>query len=367
MLLTRSFTRAVRLSVAGAAAAGLGGISAPAFAQTLDSLRTPDKPLVLKARGSFYVGGEEVDQSPADLGGAGPVADKITVNQMYVDYMIPDGRLKAPVVLIHGAGLSGKSYDTTPDGRAGWFEYFVRKAYPTYVVDQVGRARSGFNQGVLNRRLAGDGPPGETRGAFRFGTRVGIWTNFRFGPRYGETFPESQFPTEAAAELAKQGVPDMRAFIPAPNPTFKALADLGAGLKGAVLVSHSQSGHYPMEAVLLNPAGVRGIVALEPGTCGNDQFSDEQIARLAKVPTLVLFGDYLPVSTGFGPVTWQARLDACQTYAKRIKAAGGRIEVLDTKGLGIRGNSHMLMQDRNSDAIADIVMKWIDGNALPAR
>jgi pimeloyl-ACP methyl ester carboxylesterase len=122
---------------------------------------------------------------------------------MYVEYMVPAGRAKVPVVLIHGAGLSGKSYDTTPDGRMGWFEYFVRKAHPTYVVDQVGRARSGFNQAAINNRLSGasSAPSAMGQGAFRFGDRIGVWTNFRFGPKFGEVFPGEQFPVEAIGEL----------------------------------------------------------------------------------------------------------------------------------------------------------------------
>jgi quercetin dioxygenase-like cupin family protein/pimeloyl-ACP methyl ester carboxylesterase len=361
--IARSILRNIRAVRVAAMMTGVLAISMPALAQKLESVAVPSTPLVLKARGSFYVGGETVEQTPAELGNAGP-ADVATVNQMYVEYMIPDGTPKLPVVMVHGAGLSGKSYDTTPDGRMGWFEYFVRKSHPTYVVDQVGRARSGFNQGLLNRLLAGEKVGDQPRSAFRFGNRSGVWTNFRFGPKYGESFPESQFPTDAGEELAKQGIPDMRAFVPAPNPTFKALADLSVGLKGAVLMSHSQSGHFPMEAALLNPEGIRAIVALEPGTCGNDFFSDEKVQRLAKIPMLIIFGDYLPVPTGFGPMTWQSRLDGCTAFEKRIKAAGGRLQLVTTPSLGMRGNSHMLMQDRNNAQIADYIIKWIDANAI---
>lgn len=203
--LTRSSLKSARAVSIAAVAAGALGTAVSASAQSLQSLQTPDTPLVLKARGSFYVGGESVEQSAADLGGPAP-ADTVIVNQMYVEYMIPGGPQKLPIVMIHGAGLSGKSYDTTPDGRMGWFEYFARKSHPAYVVDQVGRARSGFNQAPLNRRLASEAPKGNAPGAFRFGTRNGVWTNFRFGPRYGETFSQSKFPTEAAGELRERAL-----------------------------------------------------------------------------------------------------------------------------------------------------------------
>ncbi len=333
----------------------------PALAQTLQSLQTPDTPLVLKSKGSFYVGGRSVEQTSAQLGGPAQ-PDAVTIDQMYVEYMVPITTPKVPLVLIHGASLSGKSYDTTPDGRMGWFEYFVRQSHPTYVVDQVGRARSGFNQAPLVRQPGDPAPPKGFPGALRFGSRHGVWTNFRFGPRYGEAFPDSKFPTEATGELANQAIPELRALLPTPNPNFKALATLGAELKGAVLFSHSQSGHYPMEAALLDPTGIHGMVVVEPGTCGNELFSDAQIARLAKIPTLVMFGDNLASPTGYGTATWQERYDACGIYVKRIRAAGGRADLVQTTNLGVRGNSHMVMQDRNSLQIADYILKWIDMN-----
>ena len=55
-----------------------------------------------------------------------------------------------PVVLLRGGTLSGKTYETTPDGRIGWDEYFVRKGHAVYVPDQVSRARSGFNPTAIN-------------------------------------------------------------------------------------------------------------------------------------------------------------------------------------------------------------------------
>jgi hypothetical protein len=63
---------------------------------------------------------------------------------MYVQYKVPPSS-RVPVVMVHGADLSGKSYETTPDGRLGWEEYFVRKGHAVYLPDQVSRARSGFD------------------------------------------------------------------------------------------------------------------------------------------------------------------------------------------------------------------------------
>ena len=110
---------------------------------------------MLKSQGSFFVGGEKVEQTQGQLGDLGP-GGHITINQMYVRFMIPqNGEGNVPVVMVHGATLTGKSWETTPDGRMGWDEYFVRKGHPVYVPDQVGRGRSGFNQAVFNDARAG--------------------------------------------------------------------------------------------------------------------------------------------------------------------------------------------------------------------
>ncbi|MFC6215544.1 alpha/beta hydrolase family protein [Fodinicurvata halophila] len=346
------------LFVAGMLAAAIGFESRVA-AQGLDDLQTPEEPLVLKDRGSFFVGGKTVDQTSVELGSFGP-DDRITVGQMYVEYMIPDKAANLPVVMVHGATLSGKSYDTTPDGRMGWFEYFVRQSYPVYVVDQVGRARSGFNQAVFNNVHEGLTPADEQRRIFRLGDQFGAWTNFRFGPEPGEAHPDTQFPVDAVDELSRQSIPDLNVWSPTPNPTSDALASLAGQLEGAVLVSHSQSGPFPLDAALADPQGIRGAVLLEPGTCKSDSYSDTQIEALAEVPVLVVFGDYLDNPTGVPGPTWQERFDNCQSFISRLNAANGNAEMLYPPEEGIDGNSHMIMQDKNNLQIADLVMDWID-------
>ena len=344
----------------GVTLAGALGTAVGAEAQALKDLQTPDTPLVLKAQGSFFIGGEKVEQSEVELGNLGP-GGHITVNQMYVRYMVPQGgEGNVPVVMVHGATLTGKSWETTPDGRMGWDEYFVRKGHPVYVPDQVGRGRSGFNQAVYNDVRAGSAPPAGQPVWLRFSDEV-VWPNFRFGSKPGAPYPDSQFPVAAVDELSKQGVPDMSFGLPRPNPTFKALSDLASQLRGAVLMGHSQSGPFPLESALLDPSVARGLVLVEPGRCP-DTFTDEQIKTLAAVPILIVFGDHRDTPTGLPTLpTWQARFEACQAMISRVKSAGGQAEMLAPPERGIRGNSPMIMQDRNSLQIADLILKWIDG------
>ena len=346
--------------LAGVAFAGVLGTPSGAAAQAIKDVQTPDTPLVLKAQGSFFVGGEKAEQTQGELGDLGP-AGHITVNQMYVRYMVPQGADgNVPVVMVHGATLTGKSWETTPDGRMGWDEYFVRKGHSVYVPDQVGRGRSGFNQAVFNNVRAGSAPANGLPRWIRFSDEV-VWPNFRFGSKAGDPYPDSQFQVSAVDELSKQGVPDVSfGGVPTPNPTLKALSDLASQVNGAVLMGHSQSGAFPLGAALLNPAVAKGLVLVEPGTCP-PSYTDDQIKTLATLPVLVVFGDHRDTPTGIGiRPSWQLSFESCQTLIGRLKAAGGQAQMLSPSEHGIRGNSHMIMQDKNNLQIADLILQWID-------
>jgi hypothetical protein len=124
-------------------------------------------------------------------------------------------------------------------------------------------------------------------------------------------------------------------------------------------MGHSQSGSFPLESALLNVAAVKGLVLVEPGTCPAG-YTPDQIATLAKVPILVVFGDHRENATGLPTLpSWQERFVACQAMIGRIKGAGGQAEMLAPPDRGIRGNSHMIMQDKNNLRIADLILQWI--------
>jgi hypothetical protein len=162
----------------------VGTIAAPNAAQDKrrDDLK---KPLVLASQGSFFVGGETKSLSPTpsgrgDSGGRGnPLAmGDITVNQMYVQYQIPPrGDQHVPVVMVHGCCLSSKTWETTPDGRMGWSEYFVRRDRPVYLADQSSRARSGFDPTSINAVREGSAPPSQLPNILT-ATHQFAWTGF---------------------------------------------------------------------------------------------------------------------------------------------------------------------------------------------
>jgi len=92
-------------------------------------------PLTLASASYFFVGGK-IDTSAE----GSPM-----VGHIYVEYMIPARRSHPyPIVMVHGGSQTGTNFTGTPDGREGWAQYFVRRGYAVYVVDQVARGRSAY-------------------------------------------------------------------------------------------------------------------------------------------------------------------------------------------------------------------------------
>src|SRR5262249_10873413 len=159
-------------------------------------------------------------------GGGPPQGGEITINQMYVQYQIPvNGAQHIPVVMVHGCCLSSKTWETTPDGRMGWNEYFVRKDRSVYLADQSSRARSGFDPSPFNAVRGGAVPPNQLPNILA-ATHQTAWNVFRFGPSFNKPFPDEQFPLEAIDEFYKQTIPDLNSTLPMPNPTWKNMAAL---------------------------------------------------------------------------------------------------------------------------------------------
>jgi hypothetical protein len=317
--------------------------------------------LVLKEQGSFFVGGRTVFSdaltgATAGFLGTGINTGNITVDQMYVQYQIPEGAdSHLPVVMVHGCCLSSKSYETTPDGRMGWNEYFLREHRAVYLPDQVSRARSGFDLTVYNEIKLGK-RPGTDMPELRTASHEIAWMLFRFGPEMGKAFPNEQFPVEAFEEFGKQVIPDLNGGLPALNPTWTNLSGLAMKLKGAVLMGHSESGFFPEQAALINTTDIKAMITIETAC---PALTPQQISSLSKIPTLIVFGDHLGDVPSM-PKLWPERLEGCQKFVDQLNAAGGDATMMHLPKYGQFGNSHMLMQDKNSNQIADLILKWID-------
>ena len=145
----------------GVTLAGVLGTAIGVMAQALKDVQTPDTPLVLKAQGSFFVGGEKAEQTQVELGDLGP-GGHITVNQMYVRYMVPQGGDgNVPVVMVHGATLTGQVVGDHA-GRSHGLGRILRAQGPSRVRAGPGGARAiGLQSGRLQQRARGLGARGQ--------------------------------------------------------------------------------------------------------------------------------------------------------------------------------------------------------------
>ncbi len=123
-----------------------------------------------------------------------------------------------------------------------------------------------------------------------------------------------------------------------------------------VVMVHSQGGNFGFNAALTAPDKVRAVIAIEPSGA---PLEAADAARLREVPHLVVWGDYLA-----GNAFWQRVRAGIDRWQDRIRAAGGTADTLGLPAEGVRGNSHMLMMDTNSDEIAARIQHWMERRGL---
>jgi hypothetical protein len=174
-----------RYLYAALAVIAAAGAAATLHAQEPKTRKFLKKPLVIEDQGSFFIGGVPKVTSYATVPGPNQVMtpQQITIGQMYVQFQVPANKKgnMPPVIMVHGSTHTAACLESTPDGREGWYPYFVRNGISTYIVDQAGRGRSGFDESVLHEAAAmvrnGDVADGVAKmPAFGRITDNGAWT-----------------------------------------------------------------------------------------------------------------------------------------------------------------------------------------------
>ena len=310
------------------------------------------EPPQLREQGSFFINGET--RRTENPGGGAP-GGRIVVNQMYVEYAVPKRQKPGafPVIMVHGSGHTGKTYDTTPDGRDGWKQHFLRKGFTVYVVDHVGRARSGWNAESINQaQTKGDAALIPNGGVVQF-TYERAWGVFRFGPKPDEWWPDSKFPHKHVDQYMAQLVPNTEATLPQPTQkTVDALVAFLGKIGPAMVMVHSQSGTYGTQTALARPDLVKALINVE-GRSGCI-LTPEQTRIMAGVPWLNVAGDH----------EWNGEAE-CRKAVANVVGAGGKAAFLATYENGVRGNTHMMMMDTNNLQVADWILDWVARN-VPA-
>jgi hypothetical protein len=181
------------------------------------------------------------------------------------------------------------------------------------------------------------------------------WERFRMGPpgSWNEdpakrvSYPGMQFPAESYPQFMKQGVPR---WVTTDPEIVKAYIELVDKVCPCVVLVHSQSGTFGYKVLEARPDKVKALVAVEP-TLGGDK---SKIASVKGTPILVVIGD-----NAKDHPRWKNIRNNSVTYAEFFKAGGGDIQLVDLPDAGIKGNSHMMMMDKNSDQIAGLIQDWL--------
>ena len=390
-------------------------------------------PLVIEDQGSFFIGGIQkvtdfsTPPAPATPTAPAPAAvpQQITIGQMYVQFQIPAKARGWPVIMVHGSSHTGACLESTPDGREGWYPYFVRHGVATYVVDQAGRGRSGFDQSLLHdaesKLLGGDtiGAADRIPGFGRI-TDNAAWTNW-----FGHLVPAD------STVLTGRLIPHGDADDPNPNPdAFKHVAPLfPIDAVDAKLVARPGALGPP-------PAGAGAAYALEyykqlvpnaevtlPGsvcdTCDpkelppSSTWTPQNLAALveklggAVVAThsqsgimghhmlrllkergqanllkglITLEGScsltnsgltaadfdnipYLAVKGDYANISPVCSETVAAINARRTQKLGtAKAEYLKLDEMGMLGVTHMMMLDKNNLKIADVLLDWVKKN-----
>ncbi len=368
---------AKRLALLLASTAGAALMAAsPATAQS-QGVPVQNTPIVLQDQGSFAVGGTFITNAGTfDPVATLPDGQTIHGDHAYVQYQIPKNPRKLPMVMWHGGGQFSKTWETTPDGRDGFQNIFLRQGYSTYILDQPHRGRAGraINNGTVTA-VPGPGPTGEQGIFIRF--RLGIWPNY---------FPNAQFShdPEALNQWWRQQTPDTAATSNA--VATDAPAALFNKIGPSVLLTHSASGvlgwitatksanvkaiyaYEPVQAVF--PTGQAPPAVVTPiGSTTGLEIPLADFLKLTKIPIEIVWGDNFP-APGQPPSIypdiqiWQSRMDFAQKFVDLINANGGHAHLTHLPSIGIRGNTHFEMSDLNNLQIADLLAKWLSTNKL---
>ena len=123
------------------------------------------------------------------------------------------------------------------------------------------------------------------------------------------------------------------------------------------MVVHSQGGNFGFTAALNAPDKIKALVAVEPS--GAPDLSKVDVTKLKNVPHLIVWGDFHDKNA-----FWQRLVVAPTGYRDALVAAGVKADVFALPAMGIKGNTHMMMMDRNSDDIARLISDWLAKQGL---
>jgi pimeloyl-ACP methyl ester carboxylesterase len=350
------------------------------------------EPLSIASQGYLFAGGKySAGRNGQTMSG-----------QLYAEFQIPSKRTHPwPIVMIHGGSQSGTNFTGTPDGREGWAQFFLRRGYAVYVVDQPGRGRSAYEADLYG--AAARVNLENTQRRFAAPERYNLWPQAHLHTQW----PGTGAPGDAVFDqfYASQ-MPSIANFTLQQVLNRDAIVALLEKIGPAILLTHSQSGAFGWPVADGRPDLVKAIVAVEPNgppffdvenvpapgwfrdsasrtrpwgitadplsysppaanasdlsivqqekpdgsdvsRCWLQTAPARQLPNLQKVPILILTGE----------ASYHAPYDHCTV--KYLEQAGVHLTWIKLGEAGIHGNGHMMMLEKNNLEIADVMFRWL--------
>lgn len=328
------------------------------------------KPIVIQEQGSFAVGGSVITNSGTfDPIKRTPEGQTFHGDHAYVSYQIPERAKKLPLVFWHGIGLFSKTWETTPDGREGYQNIFLRRGFGVYLMNQPRRGNAG--RSTTDATITPTPDEQTWFGVFR----IGVWPDY---------FPGVQFSKdpETLNQYFRMMTPNIGPF------DTKVITDASSALASkiglSIFVTHSHAGGFGWLTAIGN-SNVRAIVSYEPGSgfifpegevptpiassAGPLEavgVPKEEFLKLTKIPIIIYYGDYIPANPDPNPGTdgWRARLAMARLWRDVVNRHGGDVTVVHLPEIGIKGNTHFPFSDLNNVEIADLMSKWLKEKKL---
>ncbi|MDX2249247.1 MAG: alpha/beta fold hydrolase [Bacteroidia bacterium] len=326
--------------------------------------------IIIEDQGSFAVGGTVItNPGTFDPIKRTPEGQTFHGDHAYVFYQIPVKAKKLPLVFWHGIGQFSKTWETTPDGREGFQNIFLKRNFSVYMIDQPRRGRAGRSTDSVTIVPTPDEQ-------MWFGTfRLGIW------PEY---FPGVQFSKdpETLNQYFRQMLPNIGGFDSEiiSDATSQLFDKIGEG----ILVTHSHSGGFGWLTATKN-SNIKAIISYEPGSgfifpegevpspiesssgavaaVGRPM---DEFMKLTKIPIIIYYGDFIPTKPDPNPGAdgWRARLEMAKLWRDAVNHYGGDVTVVHLPEIGIKGNTHFPFSDLNNVEIADLMSKWLKEKKL---
>lgn len=327
-------------------------------------------PLLIQQQGSFAVGGTVLTNAGTfDPYKPTPAGQTFHGDHAYVFYQIPVKARKYPLVMWHGFGQFSKTWETTPDGREGFQNIFLRRHFGVYILDQPRRGDAGRSTVEANIAPV----PDEQQWFDVF--RLGVWPNYFEGVQFArDSNTLNQYFRSMTPNIGPIDI----------NVTTDAASQLFNKIGPAVLVTHSHSGGMGWLTAIKNQ-NVKAIVSYEPGSgflfpegevptpieSANGALSAigvplKDFLQLTKIPIIIFYGDNIPDNPSANPGVdgWRARLTMARLWRDAVNQRGGDVTVVHLPEIGIKGNTHFPFSDLNNIEIADLMSKFLKEKRL---